>query len=73
MESATQRPKRVLSFNDLNDKKGIRWTRQHTWREVKAKRFPAPVRLGGNTIAWIEDEIDAWLDQRITERNGAAA
>jgi prophage regulatory protein len=72
MESPEQKPKRILSFNDLKDKKGIRWTRQHTWREVKARRFPEPVRLGANTIAWVEDEIDAWLGQRIAERNTAA-
>ena len=67
-----QKSKRVLSFDDLKGLKGIRWSRQHMWREVKAKRFPAPVKLGENTVAWFEDEIDLWLDQRIAERNTAA-
>jgi prophage regulatory protein len=67
-----QRPKRVLSYPDLKNKKGIAWSRQHVYRQVNAGKFPAPIKLGEATIAWIEDEIDAWLDQRIAERNTAA-
>ena len=61
--------KRLLPFNDLREKKGIVWTRQHILRETRAKRFPPPINLGGQTIAWVESEIDAWLDQRIAERD----
>lgn len=69
---SNQRPMRVLSFPDLKEKKGIAWTRQHVWRQINAGRFPKPVKLGEATVAWVEDEIDAWLDQRIAERNTAA-
>jgi prophage regulatory protein len=32
-------------------------------------RFPKSVRIIGRTVGWVEDEIQAWLAQRITERD----
>ena len=31
--------------------------------------FPSPVRLGPNQVAWVLDEVEAWLDRRISARN----
>ncbi len=31
--------------------------------------FPKPVRLGKNSVAFIEAEIDAWMESRIAERD----
>jgi prophage regulatory protein len=67
------RAKRMLSYPDLKDRKGIAWSRAHVYRQVQAGKFPKPVKLGEGTAAWVEDEIDRWLDQRIAERNGATA
>ncbi len=55
---------RVLSYKELHAEKGIPWTYQHVWRLVRAGKFPAPIKLGearGSRIAWIEDELDRWL------------
>lgn len=49
----------------------------HIRRLIKDGKFPAPIRLGENRVAWIEDEIDAWLESKRQERDeavgGAAA
>ena len=29
---------------------------------IKAGSFPRPVRLGENRVAWVESEIDAWIN-----------
>jgi prophage regulatory protein len=42
-------------------------------RKVKAGDFPAPVKLGPNTVAWLSAEVIAWGDARIAERDGVAA
>lgn len=55
---------RVLSFFDLHDRKGIRWSRQHLARMIKAGKVPRPLRIGEATIAWTEDEVDRWLSER---------
>ena len=53
--------------------KAARWPRVHDltglsrptiWRLEKDGLFPKRRRLGGNTVAWIEDEIIEWLDSR---------
>ena len=31
--------------------------------------FPKPVRLGKNSVAFVEAEIDAWIESRIAERD----
>ena len=38
------------------------------WRWTRRKAFPAPIKLGPNTVGWLRSEIDAWLGARVTER-----
>jgi prophage regulatory protein len=64
---------RLLAFPNLETEKGIPYSRQHLWRLIKAKRFPAPVRLGTNTNRWVESEIDDWLRQKIEQRESHEA
>jgi prophage regulatory protein len=63
---------KLLDDKGLRDK-GIKWTRQHRHRLIKAGKFPAPVKLGENTVAWVESEIDAYLEHCIAERDAAKA
>ena len=39
------------------------------WRYEKAGKFPGRRRLGDNSVAWVAEEVDAWLRER--ERAGA--
>ena len=39
------------------------------WRLEKAGRFPKRLQLGGNSVGWIEEEIEAWLAERMAARN----
>lgn len=34
--------------------------------------FPLPVRLGSMSVAWASTEIDAWIAERIAQREVAA-
>ena len=34
------------------------------WRGVRAGTFPAPVKLGSNSVGWYEDEVDRWIAER---------
>lgn len=42
------------------------------YRKSKAGTFPKPVQLGANSSGWIESEIEAWLAQRVAERDAQA-
>jgi prophage regulatory protein len=62
---------RLLSLEDLKTQKGIRFSRVHTHRLVKAGRFPVPVKLGSRN-AWVESEIDEYLKGCVAERDAKA-
>jgi prophage regulatory protein len=34
--------------------------------------FPKPIKIGPKAVAWLDHEIDAWLEARIAERDGVA-
>ena len=34
--------------------------------------FPKPVKIGSRSIAFVESEIDEWINQRIAESRGTA-
>lgn len=64
---------RVLSFTELRERKGIVWSRPHVGRMVRAGKFPRPLKIGEATTAWVEQEIDDWLTERVVERDNTAA
>lgn len=39
-------------------------------RRVAAGDFPSPIRLGGNAVGWIEEEVQEWIAsrQRVSSR-----
>ena len=68
--------RRVLGFEELRGRIGRGRTakafRTWLWRRTRAGDFPRAVRLGPNSVAWDEAEIDAWLASR-PRSFGAAA
>jgi len=59
----------LLSFEDLKSVKNIDFCRAHIWRLIRDGKFPQPIRLGRNRIRWPAPEIDAWIEERIAERD----
>ena len=45
-----------------------RRSRTRIYTDMDAGRFPKPVKLGARSVAWVESEVRAWVDARITER-----
>ena len=58
---------RLLSMEELRTVKGISYSRPHIFRLMK-QGFPKPIKLGLNRNAWIEEEIDRWIEERIKMR-----
>ena len=67
----TEQKDRLLDRKDLRDL-GIKYSRVHLDRLVKAAEFPQPIRVGPNRLAWIESEISDWIKGRIAARDEAA-
>jgi prophage regulatory protein len=51
----------LLSREDIKAR-GISYSRAQIYRKIKDGSFPPPVRLGENRIAWLSNEIDAWIE-----------
>lgn len=64
---------KLLAMDELKSAKGIPYSRAHLWRLIKSGQFVAPIKLGANRVAFIEAEIDAWIEARTTERDERAA
>ncbi|KMW73190.1 MULTISPECIES: helix-turn-helix transcriptional regulator [Photorhabdus] len=43
------------------------YSRAWIYRLISEKRFPQPIKLGKRSIAFVEHEIDEWINQRITK------
>ncbi len=41
----------------------------HIMRLVRANRFPQPVRIGPNSIAFVEEEVNQWQQARVDARD----
>lgn len=59
---------RLIDFKELKPKKGISYCRDHLRRKSNAGEFPRPVAISPRRIAWIEEEIDAWIAAKIAGR-----
>lgn len=43
------------------------------YRLISQQRFPSAIKIGTRSIAFIEAEIDAWIEKRISESRGVVA
>jgi prophage regulatory protein len=60
---------KLIPYNDLKEKKGIKYSRVHVSRLEKANKFPKHVNLGPQSIGWLESEVDDWIAAKAAERS----
>ena len=63
---------KLLPYDALKEK-GILYSKAHLWRLVKAGTFPKPIKLGAGRNAWVESELDRWIESRMAARDAEAA
>jgi predicted DNA-binding transcriptional regulator AlpA len=47
-------------------------SRVQLWRDIRAGRFPQPIEIGPNAIAWVRSEVEVWKASRPRRTYGAA-
>ena len=62
------KPAKLLRYCDLNDTRGITYTRRHLYTLESENKFPKRVPLGENRVGWLESEIDRWIQDRADSR-----
>lgn len=60
--------KRLVSKKELKTVLGVPYSFQHIARLEKAGHFPKRIRLGQNRVAWLMREVEAWIEERLAER-----
>jgi len=58
---------KLLRLPEVLDRVGYR--RSKVYSLIKEKRFPRPVELGPKARGFLESEVDAWIAERIRERD----
>jgi prophage regulatory protein len=53
----------ILRLPTVKARTGL--SRSTIYLRVSQGRFPTPVQLGGRAVGWLEEEIDAWIDQQV--------
>ena len=59
--------KKFIKLPTVMDLTGYR--RTAIYQKIAEGTFPAPVKLGPRAVAWLSTEIDAWIDERVAERD----
>ena len=49
------------------------YSKPHLWRLEKANKFPKRVPIGAGRYGYVETEIDAYIEQKIAERDARSA
>ncbi|MCM2131970.1 helix-turn-helix transcriptional regulator [Larsenimonas rhizosphaerae] len=62
---------RLLRRKEVEHKTGK--ARSTLYADIARGTFPAPVPIGNNSVAWLEEEVDRWIDDRLHQRNAQLA
>jgi len=58
-------PKTFIRMTETMRRTG--YSKAWIYRLMSQKRFPASVKIGSRSIAFVESEVDEWINQRIAE------
>jgi prophage regulatory protein len=62
---------RILRNKEVRRKTGL--SNSSMYELISADQFPAAIALGDRSVGWVEEEIDAWITERIAKRDRALA
>jgi hypothetical protein len=59
---------KLIPFERLGSDKGIYYSRDYLRDLVENCEFPEPIPVSSRRIAWLEAEIDEWIERRAAQR-----
>lgn len=57
---------RLLRRKEVEQKTGK--SRSAIYDGIRQGTFPAPVPIGGKSVAWLEEEVDSWIAHCLEQR-----
>ncbi len=61
---------RILRLPEVQTKTGLKHSA--IYERINLGTFPRPIPLGAKARGFLESEINAWIEQRLAERDSAA-
>lgn len=62
---------RLLNIQELRTVKGVDFSKPQIYRLIADKKFPRQLSISEKRVAWLESEIDAWIQERAEARAAA--
>lgn len=59
--------RRLIRLPVVVERTGL--SRSTIYKRAAVGDFPKPVPLGNSLSGWVEDEVDAWVEARISDRD----
>ncbi len=53
----------ILRRREVEARTGL--SRSTIYLRIASRTFPTPITLGGRAVGWLEQEIEAWLQQQV--------
>lgn len=63
MAAITNTPKTLLKLPAVKGR--VTLSTSEIYRRIEAGTFPQQIRLGAKAVAWLESEIDEWIEQTV--------
>ena len=60
----------ILRRKQVEQRTGL--SRSTIYLHIQEGTFPRPINLGARSVGWLENEIEAWLTERIERRDNGA-
>jgi prophage regulatory protein len=58
-----KRVTRLIRLKEVQHRVGL--GRSTIYRWMAESKFPKPVQLGGYVVAWVEEDLETWIKERI--------
>ncbi|ANP63868.1 MULTISPECIES: helix-turn-helix transcriptional regulator [Vibrio] len=63
----TKNQVRFIRLSEVLNRTGL--SKAHVYRLMNDGEFPQTVSLGLRAVAWLESEVNQWIEQKLTQRN----
>ena len=64
---------RLVTKKELKSLFGVPYCFAHIARLEAAGQFPKRMRLGACRVAWLSEEVQSWIDERVAKRDMASS
>ena len=68
-QTNTTQPVTLIRIRDVVSMTGI--SKSQVYRLANMGAFPKPTRLTAQSVAWVKQEVQAWIDDKVQARDSA--